>query len=54
MAMATLELTLAVGVVIGIAFGIGISPIGALIAGMCVPLGTYMLVYLTSRRRRRR
>lgn len=53
MAMATLELTLAVGVVTGIAFGIGIPPIGALIAGVCVPLGTYVMVYLTSGRRRR-
>jgi Flp pilus assembly protein TadB len=54
MAMATLALTLAVGVVIGIAFGIGIPPIGALIAGVCVALGAYVLVYRTSRQKRRR
>lgn len=54
MAMTTLELALAIGIVTGIAFGIGIPPIGALIAGVCVPLGTYMLVYLTSGRRHRR
>ena len=53
MAMATLSLTLGFGIVTGIAFGIHIPPIGALIAGVCVPLGFYVLVYFTSGRKHR-
>jgi uncharacterized ion transporter superfamily protein YfcC len=53
-AIATLFLTLAIGGMIGIVRGIGIPPIGALIAGVCVPFAGWLLIYFTTGRSRRR
>jgi hypothetical protein len=47
----TLMLTVAIAVVAGVATGIGVPVMTALIVGVCVSLGFYALVRLTSSRR---